>query len=61
MRRFVPRLCAPVHGVNFGEMAPEGPPGPHLDPADGFHRPSGLSQGGVAGRLATILHTVTTL
>ena len=32
--RLAPRLCAPVHGVDLAEVAPQGAPGPQLDPPD---------------------------
>ena len=44
-----------MHGVDFGEMTAQGPPGAHLYPADGLHRARGLSQCRVARGLPTIL------
>ena len=44
-----------MHGVNLGEVAPEGPPGAHLDPADGLDGGGGRGQGGVAGSAPLVL------
>ena len=44
-----------MHGVDFGEMTAQGPPGAHLYPADGLHGARGLSQCRVARSLPTIL------
>jgi len=44
-----------MHGINLGQVSPEGPPCPHLNPSDGFHVGSGLDEGGVAGSFSGIL------
>ena len=44
-----------MHGVYLGEVAPQRPPHPHLDPADGLQLLHGGLQRGVALVLAVLL------
>ena len=44
-----------MHGVNFGQMSPQGSPRSHLNPTDRFQRIGGLDQRRVARRFTFIL------
>ena len=50
-----------MHGVDFGQMSTQSPPGPHLDAADRFHIGRGLHQRSVAGLFPRVLSNTTTV
>lgn len=52
----LPRVGAPVHGVDLGEMAAQSATGAHLNATHRLHVGSGLYQCGITCRLPCILN-----
>ena len=46
-----------MHGVDFGQMSTQSPPGPHLNTTNSFHIGRGLDQCSVAGLFPRVLYT----
>ena len=51
----LPGVGAPMHGVDFGQMASEGASGAHLDPTDSLNGGRCLGQICITGRFPSIL------